>query len=200
MKKLKKVDKIIILGGVFLAVFILGFWLSLKRTDRNYYIPENYEGWVSIKYNYPGAAESKLGDQGWEIHIPDSGYLITSTPLEKGWGKDRFFWEDHGKITPIPNYIEQDGEVLMYVHARDIRRFSHESILRSLAPGTDTTLWDGTKIERKQNNKISYQPGRATLEYFYVFREPQPLNIELPPNPNREALESMQDYELNSSN
>ncbi len=200
MKKLKKVDKIIILGGVFLAIFILGFWASLKRTDRNYYIPENFEGWVSIKYNYPGAEESKIGDKGWEIHIPDSGYLITSTPLEKGWGTDRFFWKGPGKTTPIPNYLEQDGKVLMYIHARDIRRFSHQSMLRNLAPGTDTTLWDGTKIERKQNNEISYQPGKVTLEYFYVFRKPQPLNVKLPLNPNREALESMKDYELNSSN
>lgn len=200
MKKLTRIDKIIIVSAVFLSIFILGFWLSLKRPNRNYYLPPAYEGWVSIKYNYPDATMSHKGEKGLELYIPDSGYLTTSSPLEKGWGKDRFYWRKQGSDIPIPNYIEKEGQVLMYIHARDIRRFSHESILKDLPIGTDTILWDGTHIKRKSNNEVSYQPGEPTLEYFYIFKEPQPIDIQLPPNPRREALESLKDYELNTSN
>jgi len=179
-----------------MAIFLIGFWLSLKRTNRNYYVPPNYEGWVSIKYNYPDAPPLLQDSKGYHIYIPDSGYLVTSTPLEKGWGKDQFFRQKADSVQPIPNYVRSSEETKMYIHGRDIRKFSHEAILKQLPVGTDTTMWDGTQIKRKSENEISYQPGDNSLEYFYIFTTPQPLDIHLPQNPQREALESMKDHAI----
>ena len=80
-RKLKLVEKIILLSTVFMAIFLIGFWLSLKRTNRKYIIPEGYKGWVTIRYNFPGSSPLPEVDGFYELHIPDSGYLFTSTPL-----------------------------------------------------------------------------------------------------------------------
>ena len=195
-RKLKFVEKVIILSTVFMAIFLIGFWLSLKRTNRVYLIPEGYEGWVTIRYNSPEAEALPLTDGAFQLRIPESGYLYTSSPLEKGWGKDAFFWVKATEEIAIPNYVQEEGTTRMHIHGRDIRHFSHEHLLKSLAVGQDTTLWDGTELERKSESEVRYQPGNLSLEYFYVFASPQNIDVPLPPIPNKEALESMQDRML----
>ncbi len=192
-RKLKLTEKIILLSTLFMAIFLIGFWLSLKRTNRRYIIPEGYSGWVTIRYNYPDAAPLPKFDEYWELHIPDSGYLYTSSPLEKGWGKDEFFWNGPSGMRPIPNYLSGEEGTEMYIHGRDIRHFSHESLLTQLPVGKDTILWDGTELSRKSETEVSYQTGKLSLEYFYIFSTPHSLDSPLPEIPNKEALESMKD-------
>ncbi|MEM9083441.1 MAG: hypothetical protein AAGB34_07585, partial [Planctomycetota bacterium] len=155
-----------------MVILLIGFWLSLKRTNRVYLLPEGFSGWVTIRYNSPDAEALPLTDGAFELRIPDSGYLYTSSPLEKGWGKDTFFWLKASEKEEIPNYIQVGGQTRMFIHGRDIRHFSHEHLLKTLEVGQDTILWDGTEIERKSEREVRYQAGELSLEYFYVFDTP----------------------------
>ena len=192
-RKLKLVEKIILLSTVFMAIFLIGFWLSLKRTNRRYIIPQGYKGWVTIRYNFPGSPPLPEVDGFYQLQIPDSGYLFTSTPLEKGWGKDEFYWQSPSGLVSIPNYTQTEEGTQMYIHGRDIRPFSHEALLNQLPVGVDTLLWDGTELNRKSATEVRYKPGKVSLEYFYLFPSPQPIDVPLPKIPNKEALESMKD-------
>jgi len=195
-RKLKLTEKIILLSTLFMAIFLIGFWLSLQRTGRKYILPVGFSGWVTIQYSQPDASPLPLVDGFWELKIPPSGYLETSSQLEKGWGKDVFFWEGPEGQHPIPNYTESSEGLRMHIHGRDIRHYSHEDLLQELPVGTDTTLWDGTQLSRPSESEVSYRPGKVSLEYFYLFDTPQLLDVPLPPNPGRNALESMEDHLL----
>lgn len=197
-RKLKFTERIILLSTVFMAIFLIGFWLSLKRTNRKYIIPEGYEGWVTVRYNFPGSSPLQEVDGFYELHIPDSGYLLTSSPLEKGWGKDEFYWRGPSGLVPIPNYTDGEEGTQMYIHGRDIKHFSHEALLEQLPVGTDTILWDGTEISRRSATEVRYQAGKVSLEYFHIFPSPRDLDTPLPKIPNKEALESMKDRIINN--
>ena len=189
-RKRKFINRIIIVSAISFAIFLIGFWFNRKRTNRDYVLPQGYEGWVCIKYKVPGAPELPLQDGVLVITLPDSGYLETSSSLESGWGKDRFFRGGHTPEQELPAYVDTDTGPRVYIHGRDAKYFSHEHLLAALPVGTDTLLWDDTRIIKETAEQISYQPGALTLEFFYVSAQPQPIVFEFPPNPNQEALES----------
>ncbi len=195
MRKLKFVDRIILIGVVCMAVFILILFLSGKRNNRDIYLPVNFEGWVKIKHALPGAPQLDNKDGIYQIYVSDSGYVETSTYLESGWGRDRFFSLSPEGAKQIPNYLDEAGEKKVFVHAKSAFQVSHEHILADLPEGIDTLLWDGTRI-KKSEGRVSYTTGKKTLEYFYISAQAQPLAFNPPPNPDTEMLKSTEDHEI----
>lgn len=197
MRKLKLIDKIILIGVAIMAGFILLLFFSGKRKNRDFYLPPDFEGWVKIKHSVPGAPPLPEEDGIYQLHVPDSAYIETSTPLKGGWGRDRFFTQSSTGPEPIPAYLTIDDETHFYIHEQSSYPISYESLLPELPDGVDTTFWDGTEVE-KQGRRVIYTPGKNVLEYFYVSRKAQPLGFRPPKNPDQERLISTEDRELPS--
>lgn len=196
MHKLKFIDKIIIVGVGCMAIFILLLFFSGKRINRDFYIPENLQGWVKIKHGIGENNPLEVKDGSYQIYIPDSGYLETSTYLSSGWGRDRFFRiKLDGSTELIPNYIDEDGKKKLFIHSKSSFPISHVTLLAQLPSEVDTTLWDETKI-RKSGGRVIYTPGKKLLEYFFISLKPEPLTFYPPPNPDTEMLKSTEDREL----
>ena len=197
-RKKKFIDKVILFGAIGLGVIILLVWLGMKRSNRDYILPADFEGWVTIKYNVAEAEAFEKQDGIVQISINDSGYIETSSKLPRGWGRDRFFRMGDAEKEQVPNYVKKGKEHLLYIHARDYRYYNFEPILADLPIGTDTTMWEGSRIKKKSANKVSYQTGKLSIEYFYISREAKPLDFIPPENPNKEGLESTKDHLIES--
>ncbi|GAB4407098.1 MAG: hypothetical protein OHK0039_09290 [Bacteroidia bacterium] len=196
-KKRSRIEKIILVGFINLFVILTGFWLMDKQPNRDFYIPQDYAGWISVRYGVPGAPALPLTDGVQQLHISDSGYLETSTPLKVGWRRDRYFWYDStGTPTPIPSHQTIDGETRLYVHRHEYFARSYEYLLPSLPAGTDTLLPDGTRIRLDTPGQVDYTPGTKTLEYFYLSRQPESVLFNPPEHPRHEGLRSTQDRQL----
>lgn len=196
MRNLKFIDKIIIVGVVCMAIFIVLIFFAGKRANRDFYIPEHFQGWVKIKHGTGNSSPLEKKDGAYQIYIPDSGYLETSTLLSTGWGRDRFFFIDtDGSTELIPNYINDNGEEKMLIHGKSSFPISHEHLLSKLPDQADTTLWDETKIT-KSGGRVIYTPGKRLLEYFYICSKPQPLTFYPPLNEDPEMLKSTEDREV----
>jgi hypothetical protein len=197
IRKLSKVEIIIIVGFVASGLTLFGFWWGNKQGNRDFYLPQQYTGWVMVRYAVPDAPPLPLTDGVQQIHIPDSGILLTSSPLEIGWRKDRFFWETaEGSYQPIPPAVDQPSGIHLHIHQHQYFSRSYMDLARSLGDGEDTTLADGTLIERVGAAMINYEPGEKSLEHFYLSREPQPLQFQPPPNSRSQALETLDSREL----
>jgi hypothetical protein len=195
-RKWKLLDKIIVVSGLAFAAFMIVFWLFLKRSNKDYYLPRGFEGWVAVRYQVPGALPLPEKGGVLQVSVSSRGLAETSTPLDEGWGRDRFFWVGAEDTVQIPSAEKVDGDFYLYLHAHSYQFYSHESLLKTLPEGADTLLWDGTKITMKDGGEVSYQPGEKTLEYFYISEKPQPIRFVPPENPSREYLKSLEDYRL----
>ena len=195
-RKLKLLDKLIIVSGTTFALFMIVFWLFLKRSNKDYYLPAGFEGWVTVKYGVPGAAPLAAKEGVLQVVISDSGYVETATPLDEGWGRDRYFWVGAGDTVQIPSSVKKEGDYYLHLHGHSYQFYSHEALLTLLPEGADTLLWDGTRIAMKKEGEVSYQPGDKTLEYFYLSAQPQPIQFVPPQNPSQEYLRSLEDYRL----
>jgi hypothetical protein len=84
---------------------ITGFWwfslstvaaismgAPIARHPAKFLIPEDYVGWVEVKYGEMSAPALQLNNGTFRYQIPDSGLLSTSSPLEEGWAKDEYFY------------------------------------------------------------------------------------------------------------
>ncbi|MEL6134203.1 MAG: hypothetical protein AAFR59_12640 [Bacteroidota bacterium] len=191
-RKLKKVEIIILIGFINCALAYVGMWLWFKAPDRDFFLPQDYTGWVKIKYSVPSAAPLPEIDGVQQVIIPDSGYLETSTSLNVGWRKDRFFWQD-GSDEEIETFFVDGEEPYRYVSDHQSYSVFHEDIIKSLKPGTDTTLADETEIDLDLTKRLNYQPGKKSLEYFYLSSQPQKLSFIPPPLVDPEALKSVED-------
>jgi len=195
MPNKRLINKIILIGVATMAGFILLLFFSGKRPNRDFYLPEQFEGWVKIKHGLPGAAELEASDGVLQIYIPDTGYLETATFMKQGWGRDRYFRLTPEGPIPIPNYEKREGETRMYIFGQGHYAINYAPLLHQLPEGADTTFWDGTRL-KKEEGRVSYTPGKKVLEYFYVSKQPRPIDFRPPPNPDAEMLKSMEDYEL----
>ncbi|MEM9984321.1 MAG: hypothetical protein AAF804_04435, partial [Bacteroidota bacterium] len=132
-----------------------------------------------------------------QIHIPSDGLLETSTLLEIGWRRDRFFWiSEKGDTLAIPSLVEDEGGGKIYLHQRQFFSRSHVDLAAEMPSGSDTTLADGTEISKLGSGYLNYKPGKKSLEYFYLSAEPQPFQFNPPPNPRSQALESLDSREI----
>lgn len=195
-RKWKLVDKIILVSGLAFAAFMLVFWLFLKRSNKDYYLPQGFEGWVMIQYGAPGELPLPEKEGVLQVSVSASGHATTSTALDEGWGRDRYFWVGEGDTVQIPSSEKVAGDFYLYLHGHSYQFYSHEALLKVLPLGTDTLLWDETRITMEAEGEVSYQPGEKTLEYFYISSQPQPIQFVPPENPSREYLKSLEDYRL----
>lgn len=70
-------------------------------------IPDDFEGWVVIRYEVPG--EPSLSREGAKtmVKVPASGSLMTSSDMPSGYGIDEYYFVGaDGKRTPIQNEAE----------------------------------------------------------------------------------------------
>jgi hypothetical protein len=193
-RKLKRIERIIIISFCFSAVVLVGFWIMDKEPDRDFFIPKNYHGWLEVRYSVADAKPLELKDGVQQIVFNDSGYAETSDILIVGWRKDRYYWlNEDGSTEQIPPSVELGDSMGIYLHHHAYYAQSHEDLLASLPIGIDTTLADETRIIKNSENNVEYTRGKKTLEYFYLSEAPRSILFNPPKNPKSEALESTED-------
>lgn len=184
-RKLTLVEKIIVIGVVSFGLFIIGFAYWMKRTDKNFYLPQHYAGWVKIYYAVPGAAPLAIKDGALQIKVPASGILETSTPFEDGWSKDQFFrYDSTEKVISIPRSIEENGKTKKWMHWYEshFRNFAH--LIPLIPLGKDTLLYEGTRIYKTDAKNVQYIEGKKSLEAFYISENAEELNFNPPALPD----------------
>ena len=180
---LKLIDRIIIVCTLTAGIFLIGFWWSTKRTDHDYYLPEEgFEGWLTIVHQKPDAKPFELKKGVYQVMVPTSGYVETITPLEQGWSRNRFFYQSGNDFIQIPNKNDVGGELRTRFHRHEFYHYSHQDLLDDLPVGTDTILWDGTHIIKYAEDDIVYNQGIKTVEFIYVTGTPQSVTFNPPKN------------------
>lgn len=194
-RKLKRIEKIILIGFITSSITFVGMWLMNKKPDRDFFIPKGYEGWVRVEYQVEGGDELPLKEGVQQIIANDTGYVATSTRLEVGWRKDRYFWlNPDGSTEEIPPYVAlADEDYGIYLHGHAYYSKSYEDILKSLPAGTDTTFADETRIIMEPGNRVDYTKGRKVFEYFFISREPESIAFNPPAIPHTDVLTSTED-------
>ena len=67
-------------------------------------IPDNFEGWVTIKYEIPEAAPLKREGLKTLVQVPASGEVRTSSTRATGYGRDEYYLvAADGRRRRIPN-------------------------------------------------------------------------------------------------
>jgi len=64
----------------------------LARHSIRFLIPEDYLGWIEIRYGVSGSPPLPLENGSFVCSIPDSGVLPTSSKLEEGWATDEYYF------------------------------------------------------------------------------------------------------------
>jgi hypothetical protein len=85
-----------LLTGFLWFGLVMGAAISMSspitRHPTRFLIPVGYVGWVEVKYGDSDAPAFPLDKGTLVCRIPDSGLLVTSSSLEKGWAKDEYFY------------------------------------------------------------------------------------------------------------
>jgi hypothetical protein len=188
-RKFSRIEKIILIGVAGFAVFILFFWLYMKRKNKDFYVPLHYVGWVTIRYGVPNQPPLPLKNGIIQVKIPISGVLETSTVFEDGWGRDKFFTYDSlQNYSEIPRYIQDKDKVKKWIHYYFSHIRSFYPIVDSLPASIDTTFYEGTRIVKLPGHPLYYGEGRKSIETFYLSTTPQDLLFNPPPNPDSTIL------------
>ncbi len=196
-RPLKKLEKIVLIGFGFFALMMFGLWVLDKQPNRAYFLPEGFDGWVTIRYAVPGADPIPRVNGVLQYVISESGYMETSDPLVVGWRRDEFFWKrNDGSIEKIAPYVKLDDEYYLHVHQHAYFAKDWTSILHSMTVGKDTVMPDQTKISKTSESDVKYVTGKKTLEYFYFSDVPQSIMFTPPKNPQMEGLESTEDRSI----
>jgi hypothetical protein len=64
----------------------------IARHPTQFLIPEGYVGWVSVRYGEKDATALEVKKGTRICKFPDVGLVRTSSPDEKGWAKDEYFY------------------------------------------------------------------------------------------------------------
>ena len=195
-RKLSRIERIILVAFITSSLTFLGFWWNNKKVNRDFFLPANYEGWVTIHYEMPDAPALPEVGGIQQIIIPDNGILRTSTKLEIGWRRDQFFWGKPGNAEAIPSLVQTGDEPALHIHQHQYFSWSHMQVAPFVRPGNDTTLSDKTKIERSTRGFVTYVPGRKRVEQLYLTPSAQGLSFTPPQNEGSMALESVESREV----
>lgn len=195
-RSLKRVEKIIIMSFGFSILMMVGLWLMDKEDDREFYLPPGYEGWVTIRYEVADAPPLGYQDGNLQIVIPANGVVETSSRLTVGWRKDSYFWRSTEGDTPIPSSVKKEGEYYLHFSRHEYYTKDHLAVMKMLQAGEDTILWDATRISRGEEQEVSYEKGRKTLEYFYISAEAKSIMFVPPPLQSEEALLDDEDRQI----
>jgi hypothetical protein len=115
----------------------------IARHPNKFLIPEDYVGWVEVKYGETNAPALQMNNGTFICQIPDNGLLSTSSSLEYGWAKDEYF------------YYSKDGSL-------------HP--LKETGWGFGGMIWGGT--DQYQQSTSESKP-RQVAAYIYVGTEEQ---------------------------
>ena len=103
--------------GVFsvVAAIALSVWLifgvqTSRRLSSRFLVPDGYVGWVKIEFQVPGATPVPAERDKYIFKIPVNGMLRTSSPERYGWGKDEYYYENHGVLRKLPT--DADGRLI----------------------------------------------------------------------------------------
>lgn len=187
-RKLSLVEKIILIGVVVFGLFIIGFQFTMKRENKNFYLPDNFSGWVMIEYNVPNVPLLPQKEGAYQITVPDSGKIKTSSPLVDGWGRDLFFTKD-GK--QIPNTESVNNDIVTRFHLREYCFRSFKQAIPLMKDNSDTTFYEGTTIHKISNTQYVYREGKKSVEVFYVSDKAQSTRFDRfqpPVNPDTALL------------
>lgn len=95
--------------GIFsvVAAIALSAWLffgvqTSRRLSSQFLIPDGYVGWVKIEFQVPDATAVPVERDRYVFKIPANGMLRTSSPERYGWGKDEYYYENHGILRRLP--------------------------------------------------------------------------------------------------
>jgi hypothetical protein len=193
-----RLDKIILISVVTSALFMTVFWLMLKRTNRSYYLPANYSGWVTIRHSTPGAPQLPEKDGALQIVVPDSGVLYTATRWEYGWGRDLYFVpKPEGGWRKLPRSTEcGNHEVCTQVHRHEYRPYAHSRDFATMERRKEYRMWDGAVITVYADDDVSYKRGKKSVETFFFSGEPQPVSFAAPKNPKDVTVETSDEYHI----
>jgi hypothetical protein len=175
--------------GLFAALTFLVLFSSCekRRTPTAYELPKNYTGWVTVKYEKPGAPPLKETDGYLKIKISDNGFAETSSKIEEGWAEDKYYWIESGKEKILPEYTEDKKSM---IHSGVYKTADYLNFVNpdTLPAGKEVTLIDGSKFTKLDDKGgLSYKSGRYFLYLFYVSSKPEDIwdftNYNLPPIP-----------------
>lgn len=186
-RRFSLVEKIILIGFVAFAVFIVGYWLTMKRPNKDFYVPQNLTGWVTIYYGVPNAPALPVEKGVWQVKIPASGRLETSTVFEDGWSRDRFFrYDSAGNKTEIPRSLNENGTLKKWIFWYESHFVNFSKLGSQLSPNQDTLLYEGTRLYKDNMGNLQYSEGKKSLEAFYL--SAKPLDIVHNPPPLADSL------------
>ena len=126
-------------GSIFLVLYL---WQPVSL--QTYLLPTTLKhGWVAIEYDNPNCSSLKRSSLGQEYVIPESGYLCTSSPMEKGLTYQRYYLVD-----------DKNKRTRLYL---DKQIFVRESIFvkRGSCKVTAETFWYGPK-DKINNEKTDF--------------------------------------------
>lgn len=196
-RKLKTVEKVILIGFTTLGVMMTGLWLLDKQPNRAYHLPDGFEGWVRIRYSVEGAPALEEKDDVLQYIIGEDGTMETSDKLVVGWRRDEHFYQKaSGESVQLPPSVEKEGEYYIHIHQHGYYAKDWTDLLIDIPFGTDTILGDESRLIKIVPEEVEYVTGKKTLEYFYVSRDPKSIMFTPPKNPDMEGLESTEDRQI----
>jgi hypothetical protein len=181
-----KFVKINYLFFIFFLFLIIFSSCQKQRTPISYELPKKYVGWVTIKYEKPGAPPlEKIGDN-YLMKIPPNGIFETSSKLENGAAEDEYFWQDSGKKVTVQQYDENNTSMIHGDHYTSLG-FQEFVKLDTLPLDEQVTLPDGGTVTRTDDKGgVKFKSGRYLMYHFYVSAAPEDLVLfqkEIPPLP-----------------
>lgn len=173
-RKKRLFNRVLIVSGSSALLLFAGYVFFTKRSPHHFFIPKSYAGWVTVKFEKPNAPALTEKDGVVEFRIPESGVLETSSKLETGWSRDEYFWIEGNSTTLIPKHVDCGDDDCRYVHDFKESEMGYESVIMNLPEESDTLLWDGARISKKQES-VEVRSGRKTMIHFWVSAQPEPF-------------------------
>jgi hypothetical protein len=173
-RKRRLLKRVLLVSGGSALLFFAGYVIMMKRSPRQYYLPEGFHGWVTIRFEREGSPPLEKKDGAYQVYIPESGILETSSELQTGWARDAFFRKKGGQWEELPLNVDGESEKKRFIHSREDAEPNHLLMIRNLPEAADTVLWDGTRIS-KSGNMVDVRTGRKLLEHFWVSEVPEPF-------------------------
>lgn len=166
-RKKRLFNRVLFVSGGSAVLLFAGYLFFTHRPAQHFYIPEGYAGWVTVKFEKPGAPALPVKDGVVEYHIPPNGILETSTKLRTGWSNDHFYWDGASGSKEIPKHVDCNGKDCRWVHDIKEAPMDYDRMILSLPAMSDTLLWDGARIS-KTDNQAEVRAGRKTMLHFWV--------------------------------
>ena len=184
-RKKRLLNRILIVSGASAVLLLAGYVWYLKRPSYHFYLPEGYKGWVTVRFEKPGApALPEDAGGGLRFEIPATGIFETSSKYKEGWAQDEYFQRAaSGGSVPLERTVSKNNQDLTLVHETISASMAYDSIIVGLTDPSDTLLWDGARISRN-GEAVEVRSGRKVLLHFYFSGQYEPYfyaHDSLPP-------------------